>query len=103
MSNDGNDSMNDPKLIGAFEKISHNSDKQDMDFDWNYNGDNSPVLNNSITLTKVEVAIENSKTKSAPGLDNISYEIIRHFPSEAKKWLRDFFNLILINSKTLSE
>lgn len=103
MSNDDNDSVNDPKLMEAFDKISHNHDNQHMEFNWNYNWDNSPVLNDPITLEEVEVAIEKSKTKSAPGLDNISYETIRHFPPLAKIWLRDFFNLTLSKSKTPSE
>ena len=43
------------------------------------------------------MAIENSKTLSAPGRDLISYEILKHLASISHRWLAKFCNFILEN------
>ncbi|XP_034936031.1 uncharacterized protein [Chelonus insularis] len=47
-----------------------------------------------ITVEELEVAIENSRTKSSPGLDGIDYLLIQSFPKEVRGALLELYNSI---------
>lgn len=55
----------------------------------------SDSLSEPFSLEELREAIDNSKTHSAPGMDGISYEMIKHLPVEAVSTLLSFYNRLL--------
>lgn len=53
----------------------------------------------SFSMEELEAAISDLKTRKAPGFDNMFAEFIKHFGIETKKWMLEFFNLILMTGK----
>ena len=50
------------------------------------------------TLSELDSAIQDLKTKKAPGFDNLFTEFIKHFDVETRRWILAFFNLNLTTS-----
>ena len=85
--------LEDPKLTEAFDKISAcydyaNLDIQDL-------GSGNHFLEKDISFQEVLLAIKSSKSLSAPGLDGISYSLLKKLPNSALSWLTSFYNYIL--------
>lgn len=66
-----------------------------MEDDWNYTYETIESLNKKITQDELEHAIQSAKSKSAPGMDFISYEIIKQLPQPITSKIRDIFNCIM--------
>ncbi|MDW3615091.1 MAG: reverse transcriptase family protein, partial [Nitrososphaeraceae archaeon] len=49
-------------------------------------------INESFSINELETAIKQSKNKSSPGPDCITYEMIKHLPAESLKILLELFN-----------
>ena len=88
---------NNPLIQEAFDKISRRfvySDNCSNSFD-DHNFDENSLLCDDIMVDEVRVAIRNSKNKSAPGRDFITYQIVKQLPDTCVIWLTKLFNIIL--------
>ena len=50
------------------------------------------------TMTELETAIQDLKTRKAPGFGNMFAEFIKHFGINTREWILALFNLILVSS-----
>ena len=72
--------LTDENLFKCFDKISNNYIYDNVNLEGRRGCDSSSILDDAISETEVEVAIKNSKNKSAPGRDLISYLILKALP-----------------------
>ena len=54
-----------------------------------------PSLTAPISTAELKLAIQKSNSKSSPGIDLVSYAIIKNLPEEAISWLVKLFNAII--------
>ena len=59
--------------------------------------DDDQSINAEFQYHELRAAIQKCKRKSSPGLDSISYEIIKEIPKTGVKTLLDIFNIIWSN------
>ena len=88
---------NNPLIQEAFDKISKRFVYTDncSNFFYDHNFDENYLLCDDIMVDQVRVAIRNSKNKSAPGRDFITYQIVKQLPDICVIWLTKLFNIIL--------
>lgn len=98
-SRESNDSAQDPALRTAFNKLSNRQPVPDQPLDLNYQYDINSCMDRTIKMGKLTLAIEKAKEKSAPGLDHISYAILKQLPESALRVLLNIFNEILTQGK----
>ena len=87
--------INDVELNKCFEKISKNYNYDNLDLSSDYSYVEGSVLDMEINPIEVEIAIKNSKNRSAPGRDLISYFILKQLPCECYKWLARLYGFLL--------
>ena len=78
-------------LLEAFEKIASNYQYENIEIVGNENHLDS-VLQADISLKEVFQAIKGSKQNLAPGIDGISYKILKNLPVCCIHWLTSFYN-----------
>jgi ribonuclease HI len=61
------------------------------------------AINGDFELNELIAAIKSTKVHSAPGEDNLTYELIKHLPKSALKKLLLFFNNLWKNQKIIPE
>ena len=55
----------------------------------------SAALNVAVTLAELEKALERCKAGTAPGEDELPYEVYQHLPAEAKEWLAEVYSGVM--------
>ena len=83
----------DPQLSQAFNKISTSYTYSEPIF--GNHGEGSHFLEKSITFPEISNTINSSKSNSAPGIDAISYSLLKKLPKSIILWLIDFYNRII--------
>ena len=86
--------LNDENLFKCFDKISNNYIYDNVNLEGRMGGNSRSILDDAISETEVEIAIKNSKNKSAPGRDLISFLILKSLPIESHKWIASLFNVV---------
>lgn len=99
MSKDQNIPAENPQVIEAFDKITKRHVVRNMEENWVYPHDNDGSLTREVTPDELEHAISSSKLKSAPGMDHVSYEIIKHLPAATISRILAIFNCIIESGK----
>jgi len=82
--------------------------RQDMEQKWKAAGPTAPTehqdmtaINGDFELNELIAAIKSTKAHSAPGEDNMTYELLKHLPKSALKKLLLFFNDLWKNEKII--
>src|SRR6218665_1291240 len=60
-------------------------------------------INEIFNMQELQAAIKQSKKKSSPGADNISYEMIRYLPKSSLVIFLDLYNKLWLNGQTIPE
>ena len=66
-------------------------------------GETAAALDEPIGLMELPQVIEPSKRQSAPGHDNISYDIVRHLPPAAQLYTLNLFNQLWSEGKLVDD
>ena len=91
------DIVNNVELNNCFDKISKKYVYNNFDVINQYPDRSQSILDEKVSEIEVRIAIERSKSKSAPGRDLISYEVLKNLPTASHKWLASFCNCVLEN------
>ena len=81
------------KISSADNYSPHFRNIRDNKITIDFGRDNSEEYNMKLTLKELRDALSSTET-SAPGEDNILYEMLKHFPEEAKRFLLKILNKI---------
>ena len=97
--------MNNEEVWKCFNKISKNYVYNDIEgkIGEHHSYERDSVLSQEISDVEVGVAISNSKNRSAPGRDMISYSILKYLPIDSYKWLAKLFNFVLFSGKFIKD